>query len=86
MKNVLQNLLLGINAHINYDLVLTIYDMPAPEWERLTEEQRRRRFQDHCTVNVIITGCRTKSLSATIRPWTGSTGISGGWTRGCFLC
>jgi hypothetical protein len=52
--HVLQNLLLGINAHINYDLVLTIYDMLAPEWERLTEEQRRRRFQDHCTVNVII--------------------------------
>lgn len=52
--HVLQNLLLGINAHINYDLVLTIYDMLAPEWDQLTEEQREHRFLDHCTVNVII--------------------------------
>lgn len=52
--HVLQNLLLGINAHINYDLVLTIYDLLAPEWEQLTEEQRRHRFLDHCTVNEII--------------------------------
>lgn len=52
--HVLQNLLLGINAHINYDLVLTVVDMLAPEWPNLTEEQRQGRYADHSLVNVII--------------------------------
>lgn len=50
----LQNLLLGINAHINYDLVLTLVDLLAPEWEGLTEGQRLKRYSDHCHVNNII--------------------------------
>ena len=52
--NVIQDLLLGINAHINYDLVFTLYDMLAPEWETLTAEQRQARYQDHQTVNKVI--------------------------------
>jgi hypothetical protein len=51
---VLQDLLLGINAHINYDLVLTLVDMLEPEWAALTSEQRRQRYEDHCHVNSII--------------------------------
>jgi hypothetical protein len=51
---VLQDLLLGINAHINYDLVLTLVDMLEPEWATLSEEQRRQRYEDHCHVNTII--------------------------------
>lgn len=51
---ILQNLLLGINAHINYDLVLTLVDMLEPEWETLSPEQRRQRYEDHCHVNTII--------------------------------
>ncbi len=50
----LQCLLLGINAHINYDLVLALYDMLAPEWPTLDEAGRRSRFEDHCMVNSII--------------------------------
>jgi hypothetical protein len=50
----LQMLVLGVNAHINYDLVLALYDMLAPEWESLTEEQRKMRYEDHCYVNNII--------------------------------
>lgn len=52
--HVLQNLLLGVNAHINYDLVLTVVDMLGPEWESLTEEQKKIRYADHCLVNDII--------------------------------
>lgn len=49
-----QMLVLGVNAHINYDLVLALYDMLAPEWESLTEEQKKLRYEDHCHVNSII--------------------------------
>ena len=45
---VLQDLLLGINAHINYDLVLTLVDMLEPEWAGLSPEQRGQRYEDHC--------------------------------------
>ena len=51
---VLQNLMLGINAHINYDLILALSDMLEPDWQGLPEEQRQLRYQDHCTVNAII--------------------------------
>jgi hypothetical protein len=52
--NVLQHLLMGINAHINYDLALALYDGLQLEWPVLTETQRRVREQDHQTVNRII--------------------------------
>jgi hypothetical protein len=52
--HVIQHLLLGVNAHINYDLVLTLYDMLAPEWESLSPEMRQHRYEDHCLVNTII--------------------------------
>ena len=51
---VLQDLLLGVNAHINYDLVLALVDVLEPEREQLTEEKLRQRYADHCRVNVII--------------------------------
>ena len=50
----LQQLLLGVNAHINYDLVLTLVDLLAPEWEALSDGQRADRYADHCHVNDII--------------------------------
>lgn len=52
--NVLQNLFLGVNAHINYDLVLTLYDMLHEEWAALSPAQRDARYQDYCLINDII--------------------------------
>lgn len=52
--HVIQHLLLGVNAHINYDLVLSMYDMLSPEWKGLSDEMREKRYQDHCLVNAII--------------------------------
>ena len=52
--HVIQHLLLGVNSHINYDLVLTLYDMLSPEWADLSDEMRVKRYQDHCSVNLII--------------------------------
>jgi hypothetical protein len=52
--NVFQNLLLGMNAHINYDLVFTLVDILGEEWNALEEEQRSQRYTDHFHVNSII--------------------------------
>jgi len=51
---ILQNLLLGMNAHINYDLVFTLVDMLEPEWAQLTPDERQGRYDDHCHVNAVI--------------------------------
>ena len=50
----LQKLLLGVNAHINYDLVLALVDVLEVEWPKLTELQRSGRYTDHCRVNEVI--------------------------------
>lgn len=50
----LQNLLLGVNAHINYDLVLTLVDLLSPEWQGLSEAQRATRYTDYSRVNHVI--------------------------------
>lgn len=52
--HVLQHLLLGVNAHINYDLVLCLEDVLAPEWHALSPAERQARYEDHCHVNDII--------------------------------
>jgi hypothetical protein len=50
----LQNLLLGVNAHINYDLALALVDILDTEWGDLPESQRTLRYEDHCHVNRVI--------------------------------
>jgi hypothetical protein len=52
--NVLQRLVLGVNAHINYDLVLASVDMLAAEWEQLSPAQRQQRYADYSHVNDVI--------------------------------
>lgn len=52
--HVLQLLLLGINAHINYDLVLTLVDILEPEWGHLTADARAERRYDYNLTNDII--------------------------------
>jgi hypothetical protein len=52
--HVLQHLLLGVNAHINYDLVLTLNDVLKKDWQKLSPEERQSRYQDHVRVNTII--------------------------------
>jgi hypothetical protein len=50
----LQKLLLGVNAHINYDLVLTLAEVLEPEWAGLSAPRRGERYADHCRVNAVI--------------------------------
>lgn len=52
--HTIQHLLLGVNAHINYDLVLTLHEILAPEWPHLSASAKKERYEDHCLVNTII--------------------------------
>jgi hypothetical protein len=50
----LQHLFLGVNAHINFDLALTVVDLLGDEWESMPQPYRRERHADYCAVNDII--------------------------------
>ena len=52
--HVIQHLLLGVNAHINYDLVLTLVELLEADWDNMSIYDRQRRYQDHQMVNTII--------------------------------
>ncbi len=52
--HVLQQLVLGVNAHITYDLVFALSDTLRLEWQQLSDEGRKMRYRDHCHVNDII--------------------------------
>jgi hypothetical protein len=52
--HVLQHLMLGVNAHINYDLVFALEDVLRPDWQVLSPQQRTERYEDHCRVNLVI--------------------------------
>jgi hypothetical protein len=49
----LRPLMLGINAHINYDLAFTLRDVLA-NWPALDGDARRARRADHDAVNAVI--------------------------------
>ncbi len=50
----MQLLLMGVNAHINYDLVLALRDMLQSEWSEASNELREMRYSDHMKVNQVI--------------------------------
>jgi len=52
--SALQRLLLGVNAHINYDLVLTLVELLDPTWAALPDEARCTCRADYDAVNEII--------------------------------
>ncbi len=51
---VMEDLLLGINAHVNHDLPLALADSLAAQWDDLLPDQRQARFDDHAEVNRVI--------------------------------
>ncbi|HUF38872.1 MAG TPA: DUF5995 family protein [Anaerolineales bacterium] len=51
---VVQHLLLGVNAHINYDLTISLTMVLKAEWAGLDEAQRQQRYEDHTRVNEVI--------------------------------
>jgi hypothetical protein len=53
-RPVLQHLLLGINAHINYDLVVVLVDLLGPTWATAGHDERAHRWHDYDEVNRVI--------------------------------
>jgi len=68
-------LLLGINAHINYDLVLTLDEWLRPEWDGCSADLRTLRYADHCQVNTIISASIDAVQNDVLRPQMPLTGI-----------
>ncbi|PZX46864.1 DUF5995 family protein [Algoriphagus chordae] len=63
-----QYLLMGVNAHINYDLVLTLYDMLHQDWQNLSPKEQKQRYEDHCKVNEIIAATIDKVQDELLTP------------------
>lgn len=49
-----QQLVLGVNAHINYDLIFATADLLAYDWQSMSVEDRARRQSDYNHVNEVI--------------------------------
>ena len=72
---VMQNLLLGVNAHINYDLVFALADTLEREWDDLPTRRREQRYADHCHVNIIIGQTVDSVQDQIIERWVPAMGI-----------
>ncbi|MFC3417573.1 DUF5995 family protein [Algoriphagus hitonicola] len=73
--HVLQNLLLGINAHINYDLPLALYDCLENEWPSCDISRKMLRKNDHELVNHIIDASIDEVQDRIIKPIAPSLAI-----------
>lgn len=73
--HVIQNLLLGINAHINYDLPLALFDCLEEEWPSCDTSRRILRKNDHELVNQIISASIDEVQDSIIKPLSPSLAI-----------
>ncbi|HMD89023.1 MAG TPA: DUF5995 family protein [Anaerolineaceae bacterium] len=73
--HVLVNLVLGVNAHINYDLVFALSELLAGEWGRLSPAQRQMRYRDHCRINLIISNTIDEVKYQIIDPYQPLIGV-----------
>lgn len=66
---VVVSLLLGVNAHINYDLVQVLADMLGPTWRSLAPQERRERYEDYCSVNGVIAETVDRVQDEVVEPY-----------------
>lgn len=66
---IVQHLLLGVNAHINYDLILVLDDLLRPEWSRLSDGKRQERRADYDKVNHVIAQTIDRVQDEVIAPY-----------------
>ena len=64
-----QHLMVGVNAHINYDLVLSITNLLSREWSLLSDAARQERYEDHTHVNQIIARTLDQVQEQVIERW-----------------
>lgn len=65
---ITQLMILGVNAHINFDLVFCLKDMLIDEWKESSLEQKKKRYEDHCKVNQIIAATIDRVQDEIIEP------------------
>lgn len=66
---VVVSLLLGVNAHINYDLVQVLADMLGPVWRDLAPQTRHERYADYTTVNAVIAETVDRVQDEVVEPY-----------------
>lgn len=71
----IQNLLMGVNAHINCDLVLVLDDLLTPVWGALSERERALRHADYTMVNTIIGETIDRVQDEVIAPYARGMGL-----------
>ena len=68
--HALQNLLLGVNAHINYDLVFAVVNLLDKEWPGLEPARRQVRYHDYSLVNIIIDRTTNTVQDQVLEQWS----------------
>ncbi|MDC0707673.1 DUF5995 family protein [Stigmatella sp. ncwal1] len=74
-SSVIENLMLGINAHINYDLAFGIHALLREGGEYLNPERLARRRFDHDQINNILMRCIPKIQTVLAREFGGGIRI-----------
>lgn len=69
----LQLLLLGMNAHINHDLVFALADV-LDDWDDLSPPQRDLRLDDHRSVNDVIENTVDEVQDVVVARWSPGMG------------
>ncbi len=73
---VIQHLLLGVNAHINCDLVLVLDDLLSPTWAGLAPAVRAERHHDYLLVNQIIGETIDMVQTEVVAPYAHALGLA----------
>ena len=77
-SSVLQNMLLGINAHINFDLALGIHEVLQEEGDADDPELMARRKFDHDQMNNVLMRCNPKIQEVLTREFGGGARLFSG--------
>jgi hypothetical protein len=77
-SSVLQNMLLGINAHINFDLSLGIHEVLQEEGDADDPELMARRKFDHDQMNNVLMRCNPKIQEVLAREFGGGARLFSG--------
>lgn len=70
-SSVIENLMLGINAHINYDLAFGVHELLIERGDHLHPERLARRRFDHDQINNVLMRCTPKLQAVLHREFGG---------------
>lgn len=76
-----QLLLAGVNAHINYDLVLTLVALLEADWPNMPDDERAQRRADYDLVNDVIAATIDEVQDHVLErhmPWTAALDVGMG--------